>query len=162
MTAVIPLPPGSGANNTRAQLWLTTPRGSTDAIYDTLSQEAQDSLAAALPVMFQQHDVASLGYIMGLITICSTPGRAPAISGSAKGHGLKARARAKGKAKATVSRKRSGALPLPMNLPRYPSLFPGDTDLPRYRSQMCRRWEMGIKCWFGNECNFAHGPHELQ
>lgn len=44
-------------------------------------QEAQDSLAAALPVMFQQHDVASLGYIMGLITICSTPGRAPAISG---------------------------------------------------------------------------------
>lgn len=41
MTAVIPLPPGSGANNTRAQLWLTTPRGSTDAIYDTLSQVCQ-------------------------------------------------------------------------------------------------------------------------
>ena len=41
-------------------------------------QEAQDALAAALPALYQQDDVARLSYIVGLITMPSPLGKAAA------------------------------------------------------------------------------------
>ena len=31
----------------------------------------------------------------------------------------------------------------------------------KFKTEMCRNWELNGKCKFGSECTFAHGTHEL-
>ena len=31
----------------------------------------------------------------------------------------------------------------------------------KFKTEMCRNWELNGKCKFGTECTFAHGYHEL-
>lgn len=31
----------------------------------------------------------------------------------------------------------------------------------KFKTEMCRNWELNGKCKFGTECTFAHGTHEL-
>lgn len=31
----------------------------------------------------------------------------------------------------------------------------------KFKTEMCRNWELNGKCKFGVECTFAHGSHEL-
>jgi len=32
----------------------------------------------------------------------------------------------------------------------------------KYKTEMCKNWELKGKCKFGNKCCFAHGRHELK
>lgn len=31
----------------------------------------------------------------------------------------------------------------------------------KFKTEMCRNWELNGKCKFGAECTFAHGVHQL-
>ncbi|KAL0031343.1 hypothetical protein WJX79_004738 [Trebouxia sp. C0005] len=57
-----------------ARLWLTASRGTIDTVFDMLSEEAQHSLEAAVPAMFQPYKHAELTCLFGIITMAHLAG----------------------------------------------------------------------------------------